>query len=450
MDSREPPRSYGPPPELDPRHFAARRDRLLERIGNGVAILVAAPELLKSRDTEVPYRQSSDFYYFTGLLEPESAAVLTPHDGDHRFTIFVRRRDEEKEMWSGARLGVEGALETAGADAAYPIEELGTRLPDLLKPADSIHYPLAADAQVDHLVTESLLGARKSRQRSGGPAGLVDLEASTSELRLVKDDLELQRMRIAAEIGAEGHIAAMLRARPGAGEWEIQAALEATYRSMGAAEPAFPSIVGAGANATVLHYVANRSRVHDGDLILIDSGAEWGMYCSDITRTLPASGRFAPHQLDLYEIVLAAEEEAIAAAVPGAASSAPHEAALKVLVRGMLDLGIMKGQSVEEAIESEGYKRFFPHQTSHWIGLDVHDVGPYRRAGEPIALEPGMVLTIEPGIYIPLSADDVPEHFRGVGVRIEDDVLVTPDGNEVLTRGVPVAPTEIEYLMRGE
>jgi Xaa-Pro aminopeptidase len=299
---------------------------------------------------------------------------------------------------------------------------------------------------------EALLQARRSRQRSGfGPIGVQDLEAITGEMRLIKDDSELARMRTAARVAAAGHIAAMLRARPGAGEWEIQAALEAGFLSSGAARPAFPSIVAAGSNATVLHYVANRTRVRDGDLVLIDAGAEWGMYCSDITRTFPASGIFTTQQRELYQVVLDAEEAAIAAVHVGAPASAPHDAAVRVLARGLLDLGILPRGNLEDVIAEGSYKRFYLHQTSHWLGLDVHDVGPYRRSpDEHVLFEPGMVLTIEPGLYIPSDAADVPAPFRGVGIRIEDDVIVTASGPEVITRAVPVEPGEIEALMGGE
>jgi Xaa-Pro aminopeptidase len=444
-----PPYRFGPAPEASVELFAERRRHLLERIGGGVAVVPSAPELLKSRDTEVPYRPASDLYYLTGFQEPESVAVITPH-GSEPFTLFVRERNPEREAWDGPRVGVDRAAALYGADAVHPIGELTARLPDLLKPAERVHLPLGAVEMLDRLVSDAVLLARRQRQRSGhGPAGLVDLEATTGEMRLLKDEAELERLGTAAKIAAEGHLAAMLAAREGAGEWEIQAALEGTFRAIGGSPPAFPSIVAAGANATVLHYVANRSRARDGDLVLIDAGAEWGMYCSDITRTFPASGRFTARQRALYDVVLAAEEAAIAAVRVGAPASAPHEAAVRILVQGMMDLEILPPGDVDGAVQEGRYRRFYMHQTSHWLGLDVHDVGPYSRGGDPVLFEPGMVLTIEPGIYIPLDADGVPADFRGVGIRIEDDVVVTPAGPNVITRGVPVDPQEIEAIVAG-
>ncbi|MQA91013.1 MAG: M24 family metallopeptidase [Gemmatimonas sp.] len=451
MESRQPPRTFGPPRPLEPSIFAARRERLFERIGDGVALVPAASELFSSRDTEVPYRPSSDLYYLSGIVEPEAVAVLTPHDSAHRFTLFVRPRDPERERWSGARIGPERAAEISGADAVYPLPELADRLPELLASGERIYYPLGAVSRIDGMVMEGLLRARRARQRSGvGPIGVVDLEAVTSELRIVKGTDEVDQIRFAAEISAEAHRIAMERTRPGVGEWEVQAALEAAFRTLGAARPAFPSIVGAGANATVLHYVANQSRMRDGELLLIDAGAERGMYSADITRTFPVSGVFSGAQRDLYEVVLEAEEAGIATAAPGSTAADIHSSALGVLVHGMIDLGILRADSVEEVIDSGSYKRFYPHQTSHWLGLDVHDVGPYRRNGAPVTLVPGMVLTVEPGIYVPADSEDVPGAFRGVGIRIEDNVHVVEGGCEVLTRSVPVAIAEIEALMRGD
>jgi Xaa-Pro aminopeptidase len=451
MESRTPVRSPGPAPVLPPELFATRREAFYRRLAGAAAVIPAAPELLKSRDTEVLYRPSSDLYYLTGFTEPEAVAVLTPATEERRFTLFLRPRDAEREAWSGARIGLERAAELFGADAVFPISELSARLPELLAGAEAVHYPVGAVESLDRLLLEGIVRSRRGRQRTGtGLATLVDLETVTGPMRLVKDAAEIDRIRVAAGIAAAGHVAAMERARPGVGEWEIQATLEGVFRSLGASGPAFPSIVGAGANATVLHYVENASRVREGDLILVDAGAEWGMYCADITRTFPASGRFTPAQRDLYEVVLAAEEAAIAAAAPGASFSDLHHAALKVLARGMLDLRILPEGSVEEVIESGAYRRFYMHQTSHWLGLDVHDVGAYQESGEPVRLAAGMVLTVEPGIYIPPGSEGVPAELQGVGIRIEDDVLVTGGGREVLTRGVPVAADDVERLVSGE
>lgn len=440
--------SPGPAPELPQSVFAERRRRLLDRLGDGVALIPAGPELLKSRDTEIVFRQSSDLHYLTGYPEPEAVAVVSPHTEGGELTLFVRPRAPEAEAWTGPRLGVDLAAEKFGAVTAYPITELPDRLPELLRDADRIHLPLGEVALLDDLVYDAIRTARRTRPRSGrGPMGIVDLEVLTGELRLIKDEHELGRMRTAAAISAKGHLAAMRRTAPDLGEWEIQAELERVFRERGASFPAFPSIVGSGPNATVLHYVDNNRTARDGELLLIDAGAEWGMYCADITRTFPVSGRFTSEQRDLYEVVLAAEEAAIAAAVPGAPFTAVHDAAVRALVRGLLDLEILPIGDSDAVIESGAYRRFYLHQTSHWLGLDVHDAGPYRRDGDPVVLEPGMVLTVEPGIYIPSDTADVPENFRGIGIRIEDNVVITVTGNEVITRGVPVAPDEIEAVM---
>ena len=432
-----------------PHSFAGRRARFLERIGGGVAILAAAPQLYKSRDTEVRFRQDSDFYYLTGFDEPDAVAVLTPHDDTHRFTLFVRPRDREREAWAGRRAGVEGAVEQYGADAAYPIGELDDHLRRLVEPAERIVYALGSDAALDARVVDLVAHFRRARQRSGrGPIHVDDPAAVLDAMRVIKDAGEIERLRAAAALTAEGHRAAMRLARPGIGEWELEAELEYVFRRGGGSGPAYPSIVGAGANATVLHYVTNDCRAADGDLVPIDAGAELDMYCGDITRTFPVTGRFTPAQRAVYEVVLAAEEAAIAAVRPGAPFSGIHDAAVHVLTAGMVDLGLLQGD-VETLIAEGAYRRFYLHQTSHWLGLDVHDVGLYRQGDDSVLLEPGMVLTVEPGLYVPADADDVPDVLRGVGVRIEDDVLVTAEGNELLTRGVPVLPDEIEALMTG-
>jgi len=443
-------RPVGPAPEMDAAVFAQRRRLFLEEIYGGVAVIPSAPELLKSRNTELPYRQSSDLYYLTGFPEPQAVAVISSVPDADPLTLFVRPQSPDHEAWSGARIGLERAAEEYGADRVYPIADLATRLPELLAGAERIHYPIGAVPHVDDLILESIAVARRSRPRSGkGPTALVDLDSRMGRMRLLKDEHELERMRVAGRIAAAGHLAAMERTRPGVGEWEIQAEVERVFRDLGAAAPAYQTIVGAGANATVLHYIANSARLRDTDLLLIDAGAEWGMYCSDITRTIPASGVFTPEQRDLYDVVRAAEEAGIAAAVPGSSFTGVHDAAVRVLVKGMVDLKILVGE-LDEIIEAGSYKRFYLHGTSHWLGLDVHDAGPYRLDGDWVDLTPGMVLTVEPGIYISEDATDVPAAFRGVGIRIEDDVVITASGNEILTRGVPVDPREIEAIMSGE
>lgn len=435
-----------------PEEFRARRERFLEAIGNGVAVLAAAPELVKSRDTEVIYRQNSDFFYLTGFLEPGAVAVLTPHDAEHRFTLFVRPRDPEKETWTGKRAGVEGACERFGADAAYSIDELDEKLKELVEPADALWYAIRADGgAMDARMLTLLAGFRNTRPRSGkGPWDLRDPAQLLDAMRLIKEPGELALMREAAELAARGHLAAMRAGRPGVGEWEIQALLDQIFRSHSATSgTSFPAIVGSAANGTILHYVTNERRIEEGDLVLVDAGAEVGFYCSDITRTFPASGRFSAPQRTVYDIVLRALEAAIEAVRPGEPGLAVHQAARRVLVEGMVALGLLEGE-VETLIEEEKFKRFFMHSTSHWLGLDVHDPGPYTEpGGESVVLRPGMVLTIEPGLYIP-EDDDIPAELRGIGIRLEDDVLVTEDGYEVLTRAVPVDPDEVERICSGD
>ena len=428
--------------------FRRRREQVLERLGAGVAVFCAAPELLKSRDTEHRYRQDSDLHYLTGFPEPEAVAVLTPHDPAARFTLFVRPRDAKRERWDGARAGVEGARERYGADAAHPVSELRDKLKELLEPADAVFYALGSSDEMDRWLVELLRGFRRTRPRSGkGPADVRDPGALVDPMRLVKEPDEVEAIRVACRVSAEGHLAAMRAARPGAGEWELEAALEGTFRSLGATGPAYPSIVGSGPNATVLHYRHNARSAEEGDLVLVDAGAEVGMYCGDITRTFPVSGRFTEPQRAVYRVVLRALEAGIAAARPGSPFSAIHEAARRALVEGMVELGLLEGE-VDELIEKEAFEPYFMHQTSHWLGLDVHDAGTYReRGGEWITLQPGMVLTIEPGLYVAADAEDAPEALRGIGVRIEDDVVITEDGCEVLTRSVPVEPDEVEALV---
>ena len=447
LDANEP-ISPGPAGPAPLEVFRARRERLLELADGGVVLLASNPELLRSRDTEVPYRPNTDLYYLTGVEEPEAFAILTPHDPEHRFTLFVRPRDPERERWNGPRIGVEAAKERFGADAVYPIDEVDERAAALLGAAASVLYPAGGDPAVDARVLALVNRARRSRPRTGtGPTAVVDLDEILAEMRKIKDEHEIERIRVAASIGAAGHRAAMARARPGLGEWELEAALEAAFRSLGAAGPSFASIVAGGEHATFLHYTTNDSPIPDGALVLIDAGAEWGMYCSDITRTFPISGRFTAPQRELYDLVLAAENAAIEAVRPGAEISAVHDAAVRVMAEGMLRLGILQDESVDAAIESASYRRYYMHQTSHWLGLDVHDVGVYKMDGGPARLEPGMVLTIEPGIYIDADSESVPAPYRGIGIRIEDDVLVTDHGREILTRGVPVEAEEVERLV---
>lgn len=429
--------------------FRRRRERFLEAIGGGVAVLCSAPELIKSRDTEIPYRQDSDFFYLTGFTEP-GVAVLTPHDGDHAFTLFVRPRDPERETWDGPRAGVEGALERFGANAAYPLGELDEKLKPLVEPASAIWYALGSDDAMDRRLTRWIGDWRYRRARSGkGPSDVMDPAGVLDPMRVVKEPGEVELIRQACRLSADAHLAAMRAARPGMGEWELANVVNGVFHAAGPdCSPAYPTIVGAGANATVLHYTLNRSRAEEGDLVLIDAGAERAMYCGDITRTFPVSGRFTAPQRALYQAVLRAEEAAIAMTRPGVTIGEIHDATKAALVREMVALGLLRGDP-ETLVEGDELKRWFMHQTSHWLGLDVHDAGDYRARGpgDWLPLRPGMVFTVEPGLYVPADADDAPAELRGIGVRLEDDVLVTEDGCEVLTRGVPVDPDEIERLV---
>lgn len=429
--------------------YRARRERVLERLGAGVLVLPAAPELTRGRDGEVRYRPDPAFHYLTGFEEPSAVAVLTPHDPEHRFTLFVLPRDPEREAWDGPRAGPEGAREHFGADAAYPIAELRDRLRALVEPADALWYAIGGDAKLDATVVELLRTLRRGRARSGrGPDTLRDPGAVLDGMRRVKDPAEQARLRAAAAATVAGHRAGMAIARPGVGEWEIEAAVDAAFRTAHpSAAPAFQTIVGSGPNATVLHYRANRRTVREGELVLLDAGAEIDLYCGDISRTFPVSGSFQPAQRALYDVVLRAERAAIEAVRPGATFAGLHEAARRALTEGMVELGLLSGE-VDGLLETGVYKRFFMHQTSHWIGLEVHDVGAYRESpDESAVLEPGMVLTIEPGLYVAPGLEDVPEELRGVGVRIEDDVLVTATGHEVLTAALPSDAAAVEALV---
>ncbi|HEX9936052.1 MAG TPA: aminopeptidase P N-terminal domain-containing protein [Longimicrobium sp.] len=434
------------PPAPEP--YRSRRERFLEGIGAGVAVFCSAPELIRSRDTEIVYRQNSELYYLTGFPEP-AVAVLTPHDPEHRFTLFVRPRDPEKETWNGPRAGVDGARERYGADAAYPLDELDQRLKELIEPAKAIWYALGSDDDMDRRLIGWIRGWRNRPPRSDkGVTDVTDPRNLLDPMRLVKEPGEMELIRRACRLSAQGHLRAMAAARPGIGEWELEALLDATFRAAGPeCGTAYPSIVGSGPNAAILHYVVNDRRAQDGDLVLIDAGASVGLYCGDITRTFPVNGRFTPAQRRVYDLVLRAEETAISLVRPGATVQGIHEATRDVLIRGMIELGLLSGDP-EELAEGDEFKRYFMHQTSHWLGLDVHDAGGYNLpGGEWRPMGPGMVLTLEPGLYIPHDAPDVPDELRGIGIRIEDDVLVTEDGCEVLTRDVPVDPDEIERLV---
>jgi Xaa-Pro aminopeptidase len=431
-------------PDLKAR-TAARRQAYLKRLGNGAALLPGTHNVVRSADSDFPFRQDSDFYYLTGLEEADAVCVLRP-DAAEPFVLFVLPRDRDQEIWTGRRVGAEGAKEFYGADAAFPISEMDTRLPDLLRDVDTLHYALGHDAAMDQRVLRIAGEQRKIRPRRGhGIVRFEDPSVVLHEMRLLKDDYELGRMRAAAAITCEAHRLLMRETRPGLQEYELQAMLEYQFRSRGASGPAYGSIVGGGANATVLHYVTNRDRLQDGQLVLVDAGCELDCYASDVTRTFPVGASFTPEQAAVYQVVLDAQLQAIATVRPGATFIAAHDIAVRVLCEGLVDLGLVEGP-VDRAIESSDYRKYYMHRTGHWLGLDVHDVGLYESGGESRRLEPGMVLTVEPGIYIAADDPTAPAAFRGIGVRIEDDVLVTSGGAEILTAAVPKAIAEIEAL----
>ena len=434
---------------LDITPFRARRERLLERMaaaGGGVAILATAPERPRNRDAHYPYRHDSYFYYLSGFTEPEAVVVLVAGEQPSQI-LFCRQRDEEQEIWNGYRHGPEAARERFGFDEAWTIGDLERRLPDFLANQPVLWCGLGYDNEWDTRVIAALNAVRdKARTGIIPPHSVRDVRADLDEMRLFKDDTELAIMRRAAKISAEAHRRAMLATRPGRFEYEIEAELLHAFRAAGSQFPAYTSIVASGANACVLHYVENDRRMIDGELLLIDAGCELDGYASDITRTFPVNGRFSGPQRELYELVLAAQHAARAEIRPGAHWNQPHEAAVKVLAQGLLDLGLLAG-SLDAVLENGDYRRFYMHRTGHWLGMDVHDVGDYKVGDEWRVLEPGMVMTVEPGIYIPAGSRGVPKRFWNCGIRIEDDVVVTAGGCEVLTAGVPGDPDEVEALV---
>jgi Xaa-Pro aminopeptidase len=425
--------------------FAHRRKRFMDAIGDALAILPSAPVAIRSADVEFIYRQDNDFYYLTGFAEPESIAMFAPGENEG-FVLFVRPRDKERETWTGRRAGIEGAMSAYGADKAYVTDEFQRVATRYLEKAERIYYPLGVNERIDARMLEMVKHAAAMRPRVGsGPNALFDPREILHEARLHKLPDEVQTMRRAIAISAAAHTAAMRNARDGMMEWEIEALVDYNFRKRGAAGPSYPSIIASGPNAATLHYIHNDREMRAGELLLIDAGCEYDFYASDVTRTFPVGSPFGPLQRDLYQIVLAAQLKAIETIRPGAKFDEPHEAALRVLVEGMCHVGLLRG-SVEETIKNGSYRRYFMHRTSHWLGMDVHDVGLYRVAGESRTLEPGMILTAEPGIYIAPDDDETLEEFRGIGIRIEDDVLVTPDGHEVMTAAIPKSVAEVEAL----
>ncbi len=428
---------------LAPIDFAARRAAVLDAIEGAIMIVPAAPVAIRNNDVHHPYRQDSDLFYLTGFDEEESILVLSAVHAEHRAVLFMRERNPERETWDGPRLGTERAIETLGIDAAFPIEKLAEELPKYFEGARDVHYTLGVDAQMDRRIFAARRRARP-RARFGItlPDGWVDVSRTLHPMRLVKTGPEIERMREAARISAEAFEAAFDAARSGRFEYEVEAAMTSTYRRSGAERPAYDPIVGSGPNACILHHKRNDRQMQPGELLLIDAGVEFQYYAADITRTFPIDGAFTDAQREVYEVVLEAQVACIEATKPGASMESVHHVALRVLTEGMVRIGLLEGE-VDKLIEDKAYLPYYMHRTSHWLGMDVHDVGGRFQNGEPIALSPGMVITIEPGLYIAPDGE-APERFRGIGIRIEDDVVVTPDGCEVLTDAVPKTVEALE------
>jgi Xaa-Pro aminopeptidase len=434
------------PDDLDPALYSARRARLAQAMQGGVAVIPTAPERIRNRDTHYPYRYDSHFYYLTGFAEPEAVLVIVA-GAQPKSLLFCREKNAERETWDGFRFGPLGAQERFGFDEAHPVGELDAKIAALLADQPALYTPLGAEAQWDQRAMGWLNAVRaQARAGVGAPERVQDVRALIDEMRLVKDAHELGVMRRAAAISAAAHKRAMRAARPGRFEYELEAELLHEFRSSGAQFPAYWPIVAGGGNACVLHYVSNEDVLRDGELVLIDAGCELAGYASDITRTFPVGARYSAAQRDVYEIVLAAQAAAVGKVRPGNAWNEPHEAAVRVLAQGMIDLKLLAGP-LEEVLEKEAYKRFYMHRTGHWLGLDVHDAGDYKRAGKWRTLAPGMMLTVEPGLYI-RADDDVPKALRGIGVRIEDDAHVTANGCELITAATPKSIADIEALKR--
>ena len=427
--------------QFDPSIHASRRQRFLDQLGAAAAVIPAATLATHHADCEFPFRQDSDFFYLTGFDEPDAVALLLPHRPEgERFVLFVHPKDPAAEVWTGFRWGTEGAVERYGADIAHPLDQMGALLPGYLEGAEAIAFRVGRHPAVEPLVLSAWGRQLDSYARAGKAAlGLVAPTPVLHRLRLVKEGHELQRLREACRISAEAHELARTMTQPGMNEAEVQAAIEAHFRAAGARGPAYGSIVAGGDNACVLHYTANTAALQDGDLLLIDAGCSVDDYYNgDITRTFPVNGRFSAEQRELYSLVLAAQEAAVETVHPGGTAEQVHATALRVLVEGLVDLGLLLGD-VDGLIEQGAYRHLYMHRTGHWLGLDVHDVGAYRLGDHPAPLEPGMVLTVEPGLYIsdrlavPEGQPEIDERWKGIGIRIEDDVAVTGSGHEVLT-----------------
>jgi Xaa-Pro aminopeptidase len=432
---------------IEPKEFARRRKQLMRMAGNeAIVIVAAAPERVRNNDAHYPYRQDSDFHYLTGFAEPDAVLALVPGRAASETILFCRERSPERERWDGARAGTEGAVAEYGLDDAFPIDDIDDILPGLIEGRTRVYYHFGRDTEFDLKLIGWVNRVRALvRQGAKPPHEFVALSHLLHDLRLYKSRSELRVMRKAARIAADAHVRAMRAVRPGMNEHEIEAELLHAFRREGAV-PSYEPIVGGGANACVLHYRANNALLRDGDLLLIDAGAEYQCYASDITRTFPVNGRYSPEQRALYDIVLAAQLAGIEEVRAGHPFNAYHDAAVRTITKGLCKLGLLGG-SLDKNLREHTYRTFYMHKTGHWLGLDVHDAGDYRVDGEFRVLEPGMVVTVEPGIYIAPDLKSVPAKFRGIGIRIEDDVVVTDGDAEVISAGVPKDPDEIEALM---
>ncbi|MCU7798335.1 MAG: aminopeptidase P N-terminal domain-containing protein [Candidatus Thiodiazotropha sp. (ex Myrtea spinifera)] len=428
--------------------YRRRRRELMRMMGpDSIAILPTAPLHIRNRDVHFPYRPDSDFYYLTGFPEPEAVCVLIPGRKHAEYILFNRERDPHKEQWDGARAGQEGACEIYDADDSFPIGDLDDILPGMLEQCEHVYFAMGCNPDLDKRLPEWINHIRcESRSGSQGPIEIIALDHYLHEMRLFKSRSELKTMRKAARISSSAHKQVMQACKPGVWEYQLEALFVRDCTHHGGKSQAYPPIVGAGPNACTLHYIDNQDQIQDKQMLLIDAGCEYEYYASDITRTYPVNGSFSEPQRQLYELVLAAQLAAIAKVKPGNHWNDPHDAAVRTITRGLVKLGLLKG-TLSKLIKDEKYKTFFPHRTGHWLGMDVHDVGDYKVDGAWRLLEPGMVLTIEPGLYVPAGTKSVAKKWWNIGIRIEDDVLVTKEGNEVLSKDAPKTVDEIEAIM---
>ncbi|WP_045855915.1 Xaa-Pro aminopeptidase [Teredinibacter purpureus] len=435
---------------ISKQEFSRRRKALMAMMEpNSIAILPSASEQSRSRDIEYPFRQDNDFYYLTGFDEPDAVLVLLPEREHGEYVLFCREKDKEKEIWDGYRAGPEGACIDFGADDAFPIDDIDEILPGLIEGRERVYYAMGKDPDFDRHLMEWVNRIR-AKVRAGAipPGEFLDLDHFLHDMRLYKSAEEIRLMETAADISARAHQKAMETCAPGRYEYELEAEIKYACALEGGRHAAYNSIVGGGANACILHYVENNQKLKNGDLVLIDAGCEYEFYASDITRTFPVNGKFSREQKAIYNLVLKAQEAAIEKVVPGNHWNEPHDASVRVIVEGLIELGLLKG-TPETLIEKDAYKAFYMHRIGHWLGMDVHDVGDYKVGDEWRVLEPGMVMTVEPGIYIATDNNTVESKWRGIGVRIEDDVVITKEGCRVLTDGAPKTVDEIEAVMAG-